>query len=195
MKANSICCATLIFLFSAFAAAQSVYVDYNHNVDFAKFKTYAWGQGANPNAINDSILAQSAQQEIDSQLAAKGLQKVQESEHPDLIVVTSSGMKQQTSYNAWGTGGWRWGGGMAEVTPETTNIGTLVVDIYDANGQKMIWRGTSQGTLSNKGSKNEKEMSKESRKCSNKFHRFCLYASADISVDATLTPSGNYGLC
>ena len=160
MKARSTFCATLICLFSAFAAAQSVYVDYNHNVDFTKFKTYAWGQSANPNAINDSILAQSAQQEIDSQLAAKGLQKVQESEHPDLIVVTSSGMKQQTSYNAWGTGGWRWGGGMAEVTPETTNVGTLVVDIYDANGQKMIWRGISHGTLSNKGSKNQKEMNK-----------------------------------
>src|SRR5215469_17211926 len=127
MKAKGIFGATLICLFSALAAAQGVYVDYNHNVDFTKFKTYAWGQSANPNAINDSILAQSAQQEIDSHLAAKGLQKVPESEHPDLIVVTGSGMKQQTSYNAWGTGGWRFGGGMAQVTPETTNVGTLVV--------------------------------------------------------------------
>jgi len=160
MKAKGTFCAMLICLFSALAAAQTVYVDYNHHADFTKFKTYAWGQGSNPNAINDSILAQSAQQAIDSQLAAKGLQKVQESEHPDLIVVTSSGMKQQTSYNAWGTGGWRWGGGMGEITPETTNIGTLVVDIYDANGKQMIWRGVSQGTLSNKGSKNEKDMNK-----------------------------------
>ena len=46
------------------------------------------------------------------------------------------------------------------MTQETTNIGTLVVDIYDANGQKMIWRGMSQGTLSNKGEKNQKEISK-----------------------------------
>ena len=160
MKAKGTLCAMLICVFSAFAAAQSVYVDYNHNVDFTKFKTYAWGQGANPSAINDSILAQSAQQEIDSHLAAKGLQKVPESEHPDLIVVTGSGMKQQTSYNAWGTGGWRFGGGMAQVTPETTNVGTLVVDIYDANEKQMIWRGVSQGTLSNKGSKNEKELNK-----------------------------------
>ena len=152
--------ATFICWLSAFAAAQTVYVDYNHNVDFTKFKTYAWGQGANPNAIQDSIMMQSSQQEIDAQLAGKGLQKVQESEHPDLIVVTSSGMKQQTSYNAWGTGGWRFGGGMGEITPETTNIGTLVVDIYDANGQKMIWRGIAQDTLSNKGEKNEKKIGK-----------------------------------
>ena len=153
-------CAAVVCLFAVAAAAQTVYVDYNHNADFTKFKTFAWGQNANPNAIQDSILAQNAKQEINAQLSAKGLQMVQESEHPDIVVVTSSGMKQETSYNAWGTGGWRWGGGMASVTPETTNIGTLVVDIYDANGQKMIWRGIAQDALSNKGEKNEKKLNK-----------------------------------
>ena len=162
-------CAMLICLWSAFAAAQTVYVDYNHNVDFTKFKTYAWGQGENPNAINDSILKQNAQEAIDSHLASKGLQKVEESQHPDLIVVTGSGMKQETSYNAWGTGGWRWGGGTGSITPETTNVGTLVVDIYDANAKQMIWRGVSQGTLSNKGSKNEKELNKAIEKLFNKY--------------------------
>jgi Domain of unknown function (DUF4136) len=151
MKIRITLCVTFICVLSAIATAQTVYVDYNHNVDFKNFKTYAWGQSANPNAIDDSILAQNAQQAIDSQLAAKGLQKVEESQHPDLIVVTSNGMKQQTSYNAWGTGdGWRGGGGMGSITPETTNVGTLVVDLYDANGKQMIWRGISQGTLSNK---------------------------------------------
>jgi len=169
MKIRITLCAAFICLLAAIATAQTVYVDYNHNTDFTKFKTYAWGQGANPNAINDSILAQSAQQAIDSQLAAKGLQKVEESQHPDLIVVTGGGMKQETSYNAWGTGGWRWGGGMATVTPETTNVGTLVVDIYDANGKQMIWRGVSQGTLSNKGEKNEKEMNKAVEKMFKKY--------------------------
>lgn len=170
MKAKITLCATLISLLSVVALAQTVYVDYNHNVDFTKFKTYAWGQNANPNAIQDSILMQSAQQAIDSQLTAKGLQKVQESQNPDLIVVASSGMKQETSYNAWGTGGWRWGGGgMASVTPETTNVGTLVVDLYDANGKKMIWRGISQGALSHKGEKNEKELNKSIEKMFKKY--------------------------
>jgi hypothetical protein len=36
-----------------------------------------------------------------------------------------------------------------------------VVDIYDANGKQMIWRGISKDTLSNKGEKNEKEMNKD----------------------------------
>jgi hypothetical protein len=160
MKTRITFCAMLVCLLSTIALAESVYVDYNHAIDFSKFKTYAWGQGPNPNAIQDSILLQSAQSEINSQLGMKGLQMVQESQNPDIVVVMSSGLKQQTSYNAWGTGGWRWGGGMGAITPETSNIGTLVVDIYDANGKQMIWRGISQDTLSTKGSKNEKEMNK-----------------------------------
>lgn len=160
MKTRILFCAMLVCLLSTIALAESVYVDYNHAIDFSKFKTYAWGQGPNPNAIQDSILLQSAQSEINSQLGMKGLQMVQESQNPDIVVVMSSGLKQQTSYNAWGTGGWRWGGGMGAITPETSNIGTLVVDIYDANGKQMIWRGISQDTLSTKGSKNEKEMNK-----------------------------------
>lgn len=170
MKTRIACYAALICLLSTIAVGQKVYTDYNHNVDFSKFKTYAWGQGPNPNAIQDSIMMQNTQQAVNSQLAMKGLQMVQESQNPDLIVVASGGMKQQTAYNAWGTGGgWRWGGGMAEITPETFDTGTLVVDIYDANGKTMIWRGISQGTLSTKSSKNEKEMNKAVEKMFKKF--------------------------
>jgi len=43
---------------------------------------------------------------------------VEESQNLDRIVVMSRGMKQQTSDNACGTGGWRRGGGMASITPE-----------------------------------------------------------------------------
>ncbi len=160
MKTRIASLVVTLCLVSTIALAENVYVDYNHAIDFTKFKTYAWGQGANPNAIQDSILLQTAQSDINSQLQLKGLQMVQESQNPDIVVVMSSGMKQQTSYNAWGTGGWRWGGGMASVTPETSDVGTLVVDVYDANGKQMIWRGISQDTLSTKGSKNEKEMNK-----------------------------------
>jgi hypothetical protein len=58
---------------------------------------------------------------------------------------------------------------MASITPETSDVGTLVVDIYDAQGKKMIWRGISQGTLSTKGSKNEKEMNKAVEKMFKKY--------------------------
>ena len=161
MKIQIICSVGLVLLLVSMAAAQKVYVDYNHGTDFKRFKTYAWGQGQHPNSIQDSIMLQNVQQEINSQVSGKGLQMVQENQSPDLIVVLSIGMKQQTSYEAWGTGdGWRMGGGTGQITPETSNVGTLVVDLYDANAKRMVWRGMAQDTLSSKSSKNEKQVSK-----------------------------------
>jgi len=49
-------------------------------------------------------------------MQAKGLQKVEESQNPDLLLTASGGMKQQTSYTAWGMRGI--GGGMGSITPE-----------------------------------------------------------------------------
>jgi hypothetical protein len=48
------------------------------------------------------------------------------------------------------------GGGMGGITPEQNVEGTLVVDLHDAKSQALIWRGISQGTLSNNGDKNQK---------------------------------------
>ena len=68
MKTRMACCVATLCLLSAIAIAENVYVDYNHAIDFSKFKTYAWGQGPNPNAIQDSILLQTAQNDVNSQL-------------------------------------------------------------------------------------------------------------------------------
>lgn len=169
MRFRSAWVATFVFLITTMAVAQKVFVDYNHSVDFSQFKTYAWGQGANPNAIQDSIMLQNAQSEINSQLQSRGLQMVQESQNPDVIIVMSAGLKQQTSYNAWGTGGWGWGGGMGEITPETTNIGTLLVDMYEVKGKRLVWRGIAQDALSTKSEKNSKMINKAITKMFEKY--------------------------
>jgi hypothetical protein len=39
-------------------------------------------------------------------------------------------------------------------------VGTLVVDLFDANAKKLIWRGSSSDTLSNKADKNIKDLDK-----------------------------------
>ncbi len=123
--------------------------------------TYAWGSN-NTNQIQNSILAQVAQQDINSALQGKGLQLVQESQNPDLIVTANGGMKQQTSYSAWGMRGI--GGGMGGITPEQNVEGTLIVDLYDAKNQSLVWRGIGQDMLSNKGNKNQEAVQKAIQK-------------------------------
>ena len=152
MKIKFALCA-LILCAGAAALAQQVSVNYNHSQSFSGFHTYAWGSN-NQNQIQNSILAQVAQQDIDSAMQAKGLQKVQESQNPDLILLASGGMKQQTSWSAWGMRGI--GGGMGGITPQQNVEATMIVDLHDTKTQSLIWRGIAQDTLSNNGDKNQK---------------------------------------
>ena len=56
-----------------------------------------------------------------------------------------------TYYDNFGGGwGWRrWGGGFGDgfgtstTTEETYKVGTLVVDLFDTNAKKLIWRGSA----------------------------------------------------
>jgi hypothetical protein len=157
MKTRLALCAVAISLLSAIVAGQQVSVNYNHSQSFAGFHTYAWGPN-NANKVQNSILAQVAEQDINSALQAKGLQMVQANQNPDLIVTGNGGMKQQTSYSAWGMRGI--GGGMGGITPEQSVEGTLIVDLYDAKNQTLVWRGIAQNTLNKNGNKNQQMVEK-----------------------------------
>jgi hypothetical protein len=153
MKTKFALCAMVVCLTSVVAVGQQVSVNYNHSQSFSGFHTYAWA-GNNANQVQNSILAQVAQQDIDTAMQGKGFTKVQESQKPDLILLASGGMRQQTSYNAWGMRGI--GGGMGGITPQQNVEATLIVDLHDAKSQTLIWRGIAQDTLSSNGDKNQK---------------------------------------
>jgi hypothetical protein len=152
MKIKFALCTMLLCITSAVAMGQQVSVNYNHSQSFSPYHTYAWGSN-NANQIKNSILAQVAQQDIDTAMQGKGLQKVQESQNPDLILTANGGMREQTSYSAWGMRGI--GGGMGGITPQQNVEATLIVDLYDAKSQSLVWRGIAQDTLSSNGNKNQ----------------------------------------
>lgn len=158
MRVSRIALATVfVCLSTTVTLAQTVSVNYNHSASFSQFHTYAWG-GNNTNAIQNSILAQVAQQDIDAAMAQKGLQKVDESQNPDLILTASGGEKAVTSWNAWGMRGI--GGGMGGISPEQNVEGTMVVSLYNLKAKELIWRGIAQDTLSNNGNKNQEMVQK-----------------------------------
>ena len=137
--------------------AQQVSVNYNHNASFSQYHKYAWGSN-NKNQIQNSILAQVAQQDIEAAMQQKGLQKVEESQSPDLILTASGGEREQTSYNAWGMRGI--GGGMGGISPQQNVEATMVVSLYDVKQKELVWRGIAQDTLNNNGNKNQEAVQK-----------------------------------
>jgi len=153
MKIRLFAMSALVLVLAAPMWAQTVSVNYNHSQDFTQFHTYAW-EINDPNKIANSILAQVAISDVDNALQAKGLSKVDIGANPDLIVIASGGLQQQTSYSAWGMRGI--GGGMGGITPEQNVEGTLIVSVYDAKQKALVWRGIGQDTLSNNGNKNQK---------------------------------------
>src|SRR5215472_9808224 len=147
----------LFCLASTAMLAQQVSVNYNHNASFAQYHTYAWGSD-DKNKIQNSILAQVAQQDVEAAMQQKGLQKVQESQNPDLILTASGGEHESTSYNAWGMRGI--GGGMGGISPQQNYSTTMVVSLYDLKQKELVWRGIAEDTLSNNGNKNQKNVEK-----------------------------------
>jgi Domain of unknown function (DUF4136) len=161
MKTKSTRLSILVCLAASMAVAQQVSVNYNHQASFSQYHTYAWGSN-NTNQIRNSILAQVAQQDINTAMQGKGLQMVQESQNPDLVLTASGGEREQTSYSAWGMRGI--GGGMGGITPEQNVEATMIVSLYDSKTQSLIWRGIAQNTLNNNGNKNQEMVQKAVQK-------------------------------
>jgi len=161
MKTKLALCALAVCLVPTITSGQQVSVNYNHNQSFTQYHTYAWGSN-NANQVQNSILAQVAIQDINMALQGKGLKMVQENQNPDLLVTANGGMKEQTSYSAWGMRGF--GGGMGGLTPEQNVVGTLIVDAYEAKSQSIVWRGIAENTLNNNGNKNQQMVEKAIQK-------------------------------
>jgi len=127
------------------ALAQDVTFNSMPGTDFTKYHTYKWVaiQGATyPNQIVDTQIKSS----IDSQLAAKGLTKT-DADKADLYIGYQASVDQEKQWSAYGTGGLRWGGGMANATSSKISVGTLVLDMYDPGSKQLVWTGRATKTL------------------------------------------------
>jgi hypothetical protein len=150
--------------------AQDVTSNAMPGTDFSKYHTYKWvliAGASHPNQIIDAEIKQS----IDSQLSAKGLTKAT-GDKADLYIGYQTAVDQQRQWTGYGMGGgWRWGGGMAQATSSTINIGTLVVDMYDPSTKQLVWTGTATNTLdpSSNQDKNEKNLNKAMTKLFKRF--------------------------
>jgi hypothetical protein len=147
-------------------------VDYDHAVNFSNYKTYSWLKVE----AGDSLWQDRIQRAVDNELMAKGWMRVPTGGDAAVSAIGSTHNEQQlvTFYNDLG-GGWGWWGfggfdtGIATTTVQNIPIGDLMVDIFNTNTKKLIWRGTAEKVLSSKPEKNEKKMEHEVREMFNKF--------------------------
>ena len=150
---------------SLFAA--SISTDYDHSANFSQYKTYSWLKVQ----AGDSLWAERIQQDVDTQLAAKGWTKVESNGNASVTAFRSTKEQptMETFYDGLG-GGWGWRGrggfggggmGMSTTTTENTKVGTTVVDIFDSQTKQLLWRGTESADLGSNAEKNTKSLAKE----------------------------------
>jgi hypothetical protein len=153
------------------AFAGDVRTDYDHTINFSQFNTYSWGkvQTSNPFFVNR------IQHAVDGELQAKGWQLIPTGGSVTVFATDNIHNQQevQTMYDnmgigwggGWGWGGWGWGGGwggpgfgtgIATSSTVDHNIGNLVIDFFDGNSKKLLWRGLSTENLSSNANKNTK---------------------------------------
>lgn len=178
----AIAMAALAILTVGTALAQDVRYNFDKKADFSKFKTYKWVEIKDAGKFN-SLVDQQVKQEIDAQLAAKGLTKV-DGDNADLLVGYQGAIGQEkefSSYNSswgygpgWYGGGWYGGGPSSSWSSGQTStiyIGQIAVDMYNPTDKDLVWRGIVSKTLDQKAKpeKQQKNLNKAMTKLFKKY--------------------------
>jgi hypothetical protein len=150
-------------LLAACASSTDIRSDYDHSVDFSKYKTYGYYSPMgieNPNY--SSLLGQMFRDAIDAQMSQRGYV---ESDNPDMLFNVSARLEDKTKvtttqdpmmyggyygyrggmYDPWGGYGY---GTRTHVSQYTQ--GTVNVDMVDPNLKRMLWEGVAIGRVQDK---------------------------------------------
>jgi len=140
----------LFVLLGAMATNAKMATDFNPNLDFTKYKTFAYIGGVeslvrmqlNPEMLNNRI-----HRAVVRELSAKGLREVQPEENPDLVVrywVEAESNAQLTGTAHWGMyGSYYYGYWTVMYTTMSTPVthkGLLGIEMIDAKARELAWR-------------------------------------------------------
>ena len=135
--------------------------DYDKNVDFSTYKTFAFYKTGIDKAEISDLDKRRILRAIESEMIAKGFTK---SENPDILVsiFTKSREKVNVYNNGWGPYGYGWGwspyywGNYNTVS--TSTEGVLYIDLIDSNKKELVWQGVGTGYLTQNMEKKEERI-------------------------------------
>jgi hypothetical protein len=132
----------------------SVNTDYSVDANFSQFKTFQYQDSNNTVEAKAPLAHQRIVAAIKQGMTSSGMTEVDK--NPDVLVSYYGSTDQQLRFNTTytGVGGWGrssryMGMGISSATTTTTTVteGTLVIDVWDAAKNSMVWRGMATGTL------------------------------------------------
>ena len=139
--------------------AQTATIDYDHTVNFLKFKTYTWAKvHATDPSVEDRITIA-----FNRDMAGRYMSEVPK--NGDLTVTAVEATQDQQEFTTfydslgsdfawqrpWGSAGFMDG----QAAPADVPVNTLIIDLYDTKSHKLLWRGTVTEPLA--GSEDKKD--------------------------------------
>ncbi len=125
-------------------------VDFNPNLDFSRYKTFAFVGGVENLLmfpVNPDLISERVHRAVTRELTTKGLREVQPSQNPDLMVrywANPSSQVNVTTMGAWGAYrpfiGTYWEWLYNEVSANSAKEGCLIIDLIDPRSKDLAWR-------------------------------------------------------
>jgi hypothetical protein len=153
-----------VFVLAAVARADRVTSDYDHAVKFSNYKTFMWIQ--EPES-KEPFMKERIMASVSAELTARGMRQVNDG--ADLAVGANTGIEEKHTWEDY-YDGTRWGWDPGLVTKvRTYEVGTLIVDLFDAERRKLIWQAVSTDTVSHKPDKRVRETGRQIEKMFREF--------------------------
>lgn len=158
---------TVVLLVTSCASVQ-VSTDYDQQVDFNQYKSFAFFKPGIDQAEISDLDKKRILRAIESELLARGYIK---SENPDLLVSIFTKERERVDvYNNFGWGwGWNpyWGMNYSNVSSRTEGI--LYIDLIDAGKKELVWQGKGSGYLTNRAEKKQERINEFVKQILGKF--------------------------
>jgi len=136
------------------ACATKVETDYKPGADFSAYKTFSWYDKTSvpkKGEVVNTLFDDRVRSAIQNTLKLRGYS---EGKSPDFLVTYHFSVEQKLESRdvsvglAYSPRGWGWGAGVnTGTTVNQYEEGTLMIDILDAAGKELLWRGYVQERL------------------------------------------------
>ncbi|RAV30484.1 DUF4136 domain-containing protein [Sinomicrobium soli] len=148
----------ILALVAGSCASVRVAADYDRQVNFAQYRTFAFFKPGIDKAEISDLDKKRILRAIEAGLTAKGLTK---SDNPDMLVSIFTTEKERVDvYNNYGWG-WGWNPywwGMAYPNVSTSTEGSLFIDFIDAGRNELVWQGKGTGYLTSRMDKKDERI-------------------------------------
>ena len=137
---------TMLFVASTGIARQAVHVERDMDAEFSAFGSFAISVGT---SWGSPICEKRVLEAVTRKLDAAGWSKADEAS-ADVVVVLHGPTKEKQAlhsfHDTWHGWRWRgWGPGSVSTHVYEYTERTLVVDMFEARGKQLVWRGTAKG--------------------------------------------------